>query len=252
MEEIYEPLNNFPREIIRTHLLIRELDKRVMAIQSQLQSIEPGSQEHAEAIKTLCELGYEKIDILQRESIRCKTFEEKIKQTSLLLELKSKENNPSKSVYQPVGRDLKNTRQTSINQIDPLNPEEIYQNYCICNQFKEGVEMIGCDGKKCKRQWFHMECLGIEETPSDKWYCPECQEQLNKANKKQTVDSTGTKPASRQENGTQVCICRKEKDGKELIECKNKDCQVKKFHPKCVGVKMPVVEGWLCPTCVKL
>lgn len=250
MEEIYEPLNNYPRELIRTHLLIRELDKRVVEIQTQLPNMQPGSAEHNDAVKTLIELGYEKIDLLQREGIRSRAFEEKIKQNLQILEAKQKESNPIKPVYQPLTREIKSARQNGGNPVEPFNAEEIDQNYCICNQYKEGVEMIGCDSKKCKRQWFHIECMGIDVPPLNKWYCPECQE-LMKGNKKPPIEPITIKPVIRQENATLVCICRKEKDGKELIECKNKECQVQQYHPKCIGVKTPVAEGWLCPTCTK-
>lgn len=38
--------------------------------------------------------------------------------------------------------------------------------YCICKGNDVG-NMIGCDNKKCKIQWFHFECVKIIEAPSD-------------------------------------------------------------------------------------
>lgn len=38
----------------------------------------------------------------------------------------------------------------------------------------EFKQMIGCDNKHCRYEWFHVPCLGIKETPTGKWFCPEC------------------------------------------------------------------------------
>ncbi|KXT11826.1 hypothetical protein AC579_6072 [Pseudocercospora musae] len=46
--------------------------------------------------------------------------------------------------------------------------------YCYCNK-PEGGRMLACDDKRCKKQWFHFECVGIEEAPKEKkWYCDDC------------------------------------------------------------------------------
>lgn len=45
--------------------------------------------------------------------------------------------------------------------------------YCYCNQVSFG-EMVGCDGDDCKREWFHLPCIGFKHPPKGKWYCDEC------------------------------------------------------------------------------
>lgn len=37
--------------------------------------------------------------------------------------------------------------------------------------------MIG----QCEKAWFHIGCVGLEDMPGrrDKWYCPECREELS-------------------------------------------------------------------------
>lgn len=46
--------------------------------------------------------------------------------------------------------------------------------YCVCNGASSG-RMLACDGENCKREWFHFECLGIEEAPKEhSWFCEEC------------------------------------------------------------------------------
>ncbi|PSK40507.1 hypothetical protein C7M61_000152 [Candidozyma pseudohaemuli] len=45
--------------------------------------------------------------------------------------------------------------------------------YCYCDQVSFG-EMVGCDGETCKREWFHLPCIGFKNPPKGKWYCDEC------------------------------------------------------------------------------
>jgi hypothetical protein len=45
--------------------------------------------------------------------------------------------------------------------------------FCICRGPSYG-EMIACDYSKCKIEWFHMPCLGLNKKPTGKWYCTEC------------------------------------------------------------------------------
>lgn len=66
------------------------------------------------------------------------------------------------------------------------------KNYCIedCiyktnqdNNSESHVKWIGCHNKEsCEIEWYHTECLGIEETPKGNWYCPLCKD--NKDRKK--------------------------------------------------------------------
>ena len=35
--------------------------------------------------------------------------------------------------------------------------------------------MVAFDGDHCAREWFHLECLGLDRpSDSDVWYCDEC------------------------------------------------------------------------------
>ena len=78
--------------------------------------------------------------------------------------------------------------------------DEGEERYCYCNGVSYG-EMVACDNKDCKREWFHLECAGLRKAPGDKgmrivpltstvtptnlfllakWYCEECKELLVK------------------------------------------------------------------------
>lgn len=54
--------------------------------------------------------------------------------------------------------------------------------YCYCNQVSFG-EMVGCDGDSCKREWFHLPCIGFKNPPKGKWYCDDCQAKMKKQRK---------------------------------------------------------------------
>ena len=47
--------------------------------------------------------------------------------------------------------------------------------YCYCGGPEFG-RMLACDNKDCSIEWFHIECLELEESmiPKGKWYCPDC------------------------------------------------------------------------------
>ncbi|KAI1766857.1 hypothetical protein GGR53DRAFT_181689 [Hypoxylon sp. FL1150] len=56
--------------------------------------------------------------------------------------------------------------------------------YCYCNGISYG-EMVACDDKECKREWFHLDCVGLKEAPPPnvKWYCDHCKDRMRTAKK---------------------------------------------------------------------
>ncbi|EGX97168.1 PHD finger domain protein [Cordyceps militaris CM01] len=61
----------------------------------------------------------------------------------------------------------------------PIDPNE--PRYCVCNGVSFGT-MIQCEhSANCKYEWFHIECVGLEDIPArtTKWYCPDCRRLLN-------------------------------------------------------------------------
>ncbi|ESO02605.1 hypothetical protein HELRODRAFT_188772 [Helobdella robusta] len=51
---------------------------------------------------------------------------------------------------------------------DPNEPR-----YCLCNDVSYG-DMVGCDNEDCPLEWFHYGCVGLQQAPRGKWYCPQC------------------------------------------------------------------------------
>ncbi len=61
--------------------------------------------------------------------------------------------------------------------------------YCFCNEMSYG-DMIACDHRNCRREWFHYSCVGIITPPKGKWFCADCaqivQQKLQISNTKRT------------------------------------------------------------------
>ncbi|TKA53545.1 hypothetical protein B0A53_03836 [Rhodotorula sp. CCFEE 5036] len=58
----------------------------------------------------------------------------------------------------------------------PVDPNEPV--YCYCNRVSFG-EMIACENEDCAREWFHLECVGLDKAPEGAWYCDDCVAELN-------------------------------------------------------------------------
>lgn len=65
--------------------------------------------------------------------------------------------------------------------VKPRRDEEgsVEPTYCYCNQVSFG-EMVGCDGSDCKREWFHLPCIGFKNPPKGRWYCDDCLAKMKK------------------------------------------------------------------------
>ncbi|KAI8814784.1 Ing5 protein [Cladochytrium replicatum] len=59
------------------------------------------------------------------------------------------------------------------------SPDTDEQLYCFCRQVSYG-ELIACDGEDCPNEWFHLECVGLTETPKGSWFCPDCRKTQRK------------------------------------------------------------------------
>ncbi|KAK9450549.1 uncharacterized protein V1518DRAFT_414125 [Limtongia smithiae] len=54
--------------------------------------------------------------------------------------------------------------------------------YCYCQQVSFG-EMVACDAPDCKREWFHLPCVGLSAPPKGQWFCNECAIKYGKKSK---------------------------------------------------------------------
>ncbi|KAI8976124.1 hypothetical protein BDB01DRAFT_804602 [Pilobolus umbonatus] len=60
--------------------------------------------------------------------------------------------------------------------------------YCFCQQVSYG-EMVACDGEHCAYEWFHMDCVGLDEPPKGAWYCDDCAADIRKRKNTDTIHS---------------------------------------------------------------
>lgn len=63
---------------------------------------------------------------------------------------------------QKADEDTSSVHEDDMDVDDPNEPR-----YCYCNRVSFG-EMVGCDGDKCKIEWFHLECVGLRSAPPPK------------------------------------------------------------------------------------
>ncbi|KAL3232122.1 Chromatin modification-related protein YNG2 [Nakaseomyces bracarensis] len=78
--------------------------------------------------------------------------------------------------------DLQNYQEELFSSMNE-NENEDQNLYCFCQRVSFG-EMVACDGPNCKYEWFHYECVNLKEPPKGTWYCPDCQQEMAKKNKK--------------------------------------------------------------------
>ncbi|KAK8854724.1 hypothetical protein IAR55_003463 [Kwoniella newhampshirensis] len=60
----------------------------------------------------------------------------------------------------------------------PADPNE--PRYCYCHQVSYG-EMIGCENEECPYEWFHLSCVGLQASPTGKWWCEVCRPRIGLA-----------------------------------------------------------------------
>eukprot|EP01091_Cochliopodium_minus_P017268 TRINITY_DN670_c1_g1_i1.p1 TRINITY_DN670_c1_g1~~TRINITY_DN670_c1_g1_i1.p1 ORF type:complete len:200 (+),score=64.38 TRINITY_DN670_c1_g1_i1:35-634(+) len=188
-------LQTMPTEIKRNFALIKELDDKVEdvlskindeessylektknnrlkkdKIEKELQTTKKTLEEHFETCNRYCD---EKISLTEQSFEIVENHLKKLEQDIIRIEKetdvkektgnkKNKKNKASNAVKNPITQ-----------PIVPTYVPIIEESYCICNKPSFG-EMIGCDNKDCKKEWFHFGCVGLSEIPSGLWYCPNC------------------------------------------------------------------------------
>ena len=57
------------------------------------------------------------------------------------------------------------------------------ERFCYCGRGEYGA-FIGCDGEKCKREWFHLWCTDCKKLPrpEEDWSCRDCRRKQNRPN----------------------------------------------------------------------
>ncbi|KAF7307357.1 Chromatin modification-related protein [Mycena indigotica] len=67
--------------------------------------------------------------------------------------------------------------------------------YCVCQRQSFG-EMIACDGRNCRWEWFHLACIGMTTTPDGSWFCDDCKSKGVTNSKRSQRGAGGRRKAS--------------------------------------------------------
>ena len=64
------------------------------------------------------------------------------------------------------------------------NNDKSQDKWCICKMSEDEDDLIMCESKTCKIQWFHIKCMRIKKIPTKgKWFCVKCKTKKNKKKK---------------------------------------------------------------------
>ena len=167
LEQFIESLEQVPPEFERNYLLIRQLDIKT---KDAFKQINEATRQYKQTSKTS-----ERTAIRQNVNNlfdRILSYaEDKIdlaRQTYALVDENITQLNPLGTIK--AEGDL-SSQATQVDFDMPVNPDE--PRYCKCRGVSYG-EMVCCDNKDCKIEWFHFGCVGLSEEPRGKWYCEYC------------------------------------------------------------------------------
>ena len=51
------------------------------------------------------------------------------------------------------------------------NSDKSQDKWCICKMSEDEDDLIMCEYKTCKIQWFYIKCMRIQKIPKGKWFC---------------------------------------------------------------------------------
>lgn len=85
----------------------------------------------------------------------------------------------SKTIVPPIANDTDSDSGNLVIELPKCVEQKTVQSterlYCHCRcPYDEVSEMIACDNKNCRVEWFHFDCVGITVAPKGNWYCPDC------------------------------------------------------------------------------
>lgn len=216
LEEFVNSVNYLPGEVCRSLELIRLLDDKAKSCTDEFTTL---SSEYFSSLKKEQGIFTENTDLLliikSKQQKALNLSEEKIAVSKQLLDMIDFHISKLKQDLESYNREIsavndnpeeKGTKKPKIEKtcpiddgmgiyIDNMDMQENFEMqgdenraYCYCGKGSYG-EMIECEGAKvkdmqCKREWFHMECVGLTTLPGGSWFCDDCLEEKKKAGSK--------------------------------------------------------------------
>ena len=177
LDDIFDQLNTFPNEFIRSTLLIKMLSKKEEEKMELFSKSSVSEKEKSQFGKEAIELGHEKLRVSKRMLKVYRRFQQNLEEEIWYWTRRVEEQTPINPDHR-LG--LTNKKKKGIKKTItlpfPAKLEIPTDVFCFCQKNIEGTTMINCENPNCKYKWFHLECLGITEVPCDKWYCDDCLE----------------------------------------------------------------------------
>ena len=73
----------------------------------------------------------------------------------------------------PVLNNIGN-QENYVQQNEPVIKDQGHKaKNCYYKKENVGTTMIACDNVECQIEWFHVNCLLLENIPKGRWYCPD-------------------------------------------------------------------------------
>lgn len=206
LEDFVNSVNYLPGEVTRSLELIKHLDEKAKASMDCTSNLsdeyfsslkkEGGNSENPEVLQKVrksfqnaMNLSEEKVVISKQMLDLVDYHISKLKQDleaykrEIYSEAENGDDKPNKKIkieknMMSLDMELSMYMDNDIQDGFELQAEE-NKTYCYCNKGSYG-EMIECEGDKCERGWFHVECVGLNSLPSGSWFCKDCTEEKKK------------------------------------------------------------------------
>ncbi|XP_020579575.1 uncharacterized protein LOC110024132 [Phalaenopsis equestris] len=116
---------------------------------------------------------------ITREGIKCKCCSKVYSLSNFEVHAGSSLRRPAANIFLKDGRSLLQCQMQMLSSKIPdgfqrsrlKNDCSIYESDSICSVCHDGGSLILCD--HCPSS-FHLDCVGLEAVPEDKWFCPSC------------------------------------------------------------------------------
>lgn len=161
-DEFFSALGTLPSELVRSLELVRRLDERVKILMEESNGLlgkykdERGNVMEKNYLRGL-------LAATQKEALSCS--KEKICIVQQVTDT-------VKTCISLLDQELAVMSQ-DMQKSGADTPGEETGKYCVCQRPSEGL-MVACDNPQCPYEWFHFQCVGLQEQPSGQWFCSYC------------------------------------------------------------------------------
>jgi len=88
--------------------------------------------------------------------------------------------------------DVSDVESTDGTQFETVKDSVVAYRKCVCNRFPGNLEIVTCDNVDCEFEYFHLNCVNLDELPKGNWYCSFCLNDKKNENDKTLDNQKGT------------------------------------------------------------